>query len=422
MKNKFKQIALFCVETIQLRNADAQTRRLIVSLTHVASGVDKMPGECYDDFNMLTEIFRQTRIEIKGDQSMKHFHDVPADFVKRYPSSYPDDAPPVECPVCKKEIKSRAIKSSIPCRSNNAKLVGQGSGTTTGRSSHTAVVPVEDATMSSLKMMAACMSFMRGEANPSESSGLRTGLKIFGKPPGQLALGDHSSSDAASAGDNADNAEVAVSLVGRKDTLPGCIHAAQKKGLGNLDSLRADIQEDLLKATAPVPEIKASVDLSEPGESAAASGVARGSVAAKRKLADETRVLKKPSSRKLPAPSKQIPDINAPAVEVLAAKTSIMKYPFALKQLRTLKKKGRPTLSKTGKPEKVHYMGGAIYPIPKGMGRKDAPVNPVLRVFTRRGDKREQRIPYKPKSRESVQQAWDVACAAIETDPREVPG
>ena len=110
LKHKFKHLVHFCVETIQLRNADAQTRCLMVAIVHEASGEDKSPDECYQDFVDITEVFQEKRAEIRGEQSLKTFPEDPNQFMHRYPSAYPDDAQPVKCPLQKKDIKARTTK------------------------------------------------------------------------------------------------------------------------------------------------------------------------------------------------------------------------------------------------------------------------------------------------------------------------
>ena len=104
---------------------------------------------------------------------------------------------------------------------------------------------------------------------------------------------------------------------------------------------------------------------------------------------------------------------DSPAAEVLGARKTIANYPFAMKQLRSLKKrKGRPMIPKSGKLVTSHYMSGHIYPKYKG--------SPVMRVFARKGDRHEQRVPYDPKDKKDVENQWSLACAIIESDPRDV--
>ena len=119
-------------------------------------------------------------------------------------------------------------------------------------------------------------------------------------------------------------------------------------------------------------------------------------------------VLKKPAAVKL--------NEDASAVEVLKARKNVIFFPRALKQMSAKAKKKLKDRPKIGKKklENAHYMSGHIYP-----NHKSAK-GPLMRVFTRKGDRHEQRIPYDPKDRADAVRVWDLACACIETDPRPV--
>ena len=102
---------------------------------------------------------------------------------------------------------------------------------------------------------------------------------------------------------------------------------------------------------------------------------------------------------------------DAPAVDVLRAKRSVMPFAFALSQLRKKKKMpDRPNMK--AKAEATHYMGGHIYPRHQG--------KPILRVFARKGDRHEHRIPYDDRDKKDKDDKWHLACSIVETDPREV--
>jgi hypothetical protein len=407
MRNKYTHLVQFCVETLQLRNADAQTRRLLVATTHEASGEDKDPGACYEDFTMISDIFKQKRIDIKGEQSLKTFPVDPAEYIKRYPTSYPDDALPVKCPLSTRKILARTNKTSIPCRSNNAKIAGNAkqrqSSTISGQSS----APIEDTAMNTMKMMATCMQFLKGETKGSASSDVLTGLTIFGKDSGQSASHGQSPTSALTAEEDDGAASAMKPLVGRKDILPGCIAASAGQTHGNLKALRDKVIADLAIApsTSSIPEKKKEkVDEEKADE--------------EKEKADgkkEKAVIKRPASAKAPLkrPAAVLDD-NASVAEVFAAKKNITNFPFAISMLRKAKAlKNRPTIPKNRKLTNAHYMSGHIYTKYGGA--------PILRVFTRKGDRHEHRLPYEPKDNANVQQQWNLACAIIEADPRVVP-
>jgi hypothetical protein len=429
MKNKLKQVAHFCIENMQLRNADAQTRRLLVATVHEASNEDKSPEECFDDFLDLTESFRQKRTEIKGSQSMHTFYDDPTKFIRHHPGSYPDDAPPVKCPCSKKNIRTRANKSSIPCRRNNAKLAGKRD--TLGRNS-SSVVPygaaeasngnTDNSMMNSMKLIAGCMQILKGETKQSDNEELLTGLKIFGHGT-HGNTNEHQSQASSSMRACEDDVQV-TPLVGRKDTLPGCL-AKGKAGSsqGNLAALRQQIAGDLGE---PMVADRGS-DIKEKGRKRKKgddddddnASDADDEDSSDHPSVSKPKVLKKPAAKAVKSKTKVLKrpaaklDDNAPAADVLKARKSILLFPRALKQLQAMKtKKDRPKAPK--KLQNAHYMTGVIYPNYK------SPSGNIMRVFARKGDRHEQRIPYNPKDRADAMRAWDLACACIETDPRPV--
>ena len=114
------------------------------------------------------------------------------------------------------------------------------------------------------------------------------------------------------------------------------------------------------------------------------------------------------------APPKLDGNDNPSAVAVLEKKMSCLKFASAIAKLHKHKaKKGRPSMSlKGGKLQNAGYMSGRIY----GTYR----YKPCLRVYTRSGDKHEQRFPYDPKDKNDVKEKWHLACSSMELDPRPV--
>ena len=100
---------------------------------------------------------------------------------------------------------------------------------------------------------------------------------------------------------------------------------------------------------------------------------------------------------------------NPTPATVFAAKQSIFKYPSVVDALyKVSKKKDRPA----PKNQRTHYHGGHIY-MDKVSGRH-------LRVFTRKGDRHEQRIEIDWKDKSDVAMKWALACSCIEVDSRPV--
>ena len=425
LQHKFKHLVHFCVETIQLRNADAQTRRLMVAIVHEASGEDKDPDECFADFVEITEIFRSKRTEIRGEQSLSTFPEDPTRFIMRFPSAYPDDAHPVKCPLAKKDIRARANKTSIPCRVNNA-LVDKTKGMLAKTaSSSQAMVPATEACAvdNTLKIVASCMSFLRGDVGKRGDDDMPNWLHLTAKGKKRDWDVDGSPSSMDDRVEDVTDRQTEQPLVGRKD--PGCLvaHAAKKQG-NDLASLRAQLKADLLKSAAGKPRDEENEEgEEEDGKRRREEDGAAEEVAPKPKGSCKKRPASaEPACGALPPsasaavtivhkrPAADLPP-DAPAVDVLRAKRSVMRFEFALSQLRKKKKiAGRPILK--AKPETAYYMGGRIYPQLKG--------KPVFRVFARKGDRHEHNIPYDPNDKKDKEAQWHLACSIMETDPREV--
>ena len=121
-KNKIIHTVHFLVENLRLRNANAQTRRMIVSTINVASGCEIDADSAFDDYKEVGKQFNLKRSEIKGEQSLRTFFEDVKEVIKRVPDAYPDEHPPVKCPVKVKDIKKFANKHHTPCRDNNAQL------------------------------------------------------------------------------------------------------------------------------------------------------------------------------------------------------------------------------------------------------------------------------------------------------------
>ena len=427
LKNKFKHTVHFCVETLQLRNASAQTRRLLVAIVHEASGEDKDPDGCFQDFTTVTEIFRQKRMEIQGAQSLKVFPENASTFVARYPGAYPDEKQPVKCPLAKKAIKARTNKSTIPCRGSNAKVSNKKKAEPQPKATALAVPGSLDTSTSPLQMLTTCLQFMQGKSNqvPHVPETPLAGLKIFTNPSSGSAVDSSTAVDDTSA-----------ALVGRKDSLPGCLAKPAAKCVhGNLAALRDQVKADLGGAVAAPPpgdtddadDADAEVDdngsdASEPVKkkpAAKTAKTAKAAIAAPVPKGKPIKAMKAMKAMKAGKSSKKKKgpmldgNPNPSAAAVLKAKVSCMKFASAIAQLKSQKpKKNRPKIAKNGKLSNAEYMSGRIYTTHGG--------RPVLRVYTRKGDTHEQRIPYDPTDKADTSDAWHMACSAMEIDPRKV--
>jgi hypothetical protein len=190
LKNKFKQIAHFNIDVLQLRNADARTKRIIVATCHVASKMfDRDPSDAYADVQLFTDAQKSVRDGSKGPQSLKVFPLDPDDFVKRFPGSYPDDDLPVEPQVDIKLIKERANKDWVPLRGTNAKITtsqslsrpGSSQLSVVGHQQRAQAQPSVDGLDGPLMRQLLSM-FIQGGAGSASSASDIPGIHIFNSP------------------------------------------------------------------------------------------------------------------------------------------------------------------------------------------------------------------------------------------------
>ena len=119
LKNKMKHCADFMVRVLGLRHPSAKTKRLAVVIMHVASHMDPEPQRAYDDMQDFSVAMKCKRDVIKSTALLKTYPEDPAIFCARFPRVYPDNDPPVVCPLCESAIRSRCCKEVTPCRNSN---------------------------------------------------------------------------------------------------------------------------------------------------------------------------------------------------------------------------------------------------------------------------------------------------------------
>ena len=181
LKNKMRHLSSFLIESLQLRNPNADTKRRIVATLHVASGMlERDPRDAYDDVVDFADIMKLKRTMHKAPQSLKVFPRDVSEFVVRYPTAYTVEDPPVPCRCNVAAILERSTKAVIPVRSSNAK-VAKYQPTTLATASGAPVVQ----SMGLPLMMTMCKDmmeqFIHGKAPPDSASDI----------PGLTLLGNH---------------------------------------------------------------------------------------------------------------------------------------------------------------------------------------------------------------------------------------
>jgi hypothetical protein len=195
---------------------------------------------------------------------------------------------------------------------------------------------------------------------------------------------------------------------------------------GNLGSLQAKIQSDMLNASSPSGGGKAKAK-------AKAKGKAKAKAKAKAELGTpvDAKIKKRPSAgpdmpvdakiRKKPAATtpktknvatKTVEELgdNPSVAAVLQAHRSIFHFPKVVDKL--LKAKGRTDRPKPTR-DATWYFGGRLYTVLEKSGRI------LIRCYKRSGDTQEQRIAVDWTDKSDRDAMWGLACAVIEHDPRE---
>ena len=456
VKNKARHVSHFHVETLGLRNADGKTRRAILATLYEASGIDPTPDEAYSDMCMIAEIMRLKRDEIPGNQTMRTFPDDPAEFMKRYPTAYPDEDQPVPCPIDVKKINIRCTKELIPIRNSNDALVAlknnksirRQHSSVGGSSSHIPQMPFAPAQMGMLaggimqqfdmnqlmqmaRMMA--MNFINNPDGNAVHAAAEIPLTVFSQP--------RSSEESMPSASAADGEHASDSIIGRKYSgLPGCLMKATSgaDNAARLQALQADVDRSLKKTATKhdtqnahdargvdkdeKEEEEGAEEESDESDGEGAEKLTGNSMKGRPAASTCIKVKKsmKTTSTAMKSMKKTTPKAKMKAKERSSAKLrdvlgekpkTIGLFPHLVAELLKSKvPKGRPKPAKT--PTEYKKYGAKIY---YNKAKR------MLRVYSRPGDKLEQRIPIDFNNKASAAEAWSLACACIENDHRKPP-
>ena len=83
---------------------------------------DPDPDTAYGDVKDFGEVHKQTRDLLRGSQTMLTYPNDPARFRLSHPTAYPEDSPPIPCPISVDTILARARKEVTPLRSSNSRV------------------------------------------------------------------------------------------------------------------------------------------------------------------------------------------------------------------------------------------------------------------------------------------------------------
>ena len=432
-KHKFKHVAQFMVVSLQCRNPNQQSKRIVVATVHCAGGLNPSPDEAYNDVVLFTEAMKSARDSHRGPQSLKVFPADPVDFVARYPSAYDMMDGPVPSKIDKHVIMARSTKEVTPLRSGNKKLTRAQSSSSVASPGF----PMQDMWNSQMNPMMQMMartwmqSFMHS-GDPRQSG---ANLTIFQDTPispsdrGNFQMPASAGSQDSSPGALEDNIQSTASpshAGGFGDQVPGCLAIKKRAPSTSLALLQSATMAKIHKAQMSMSMGCESGDDGEdagddspvPIDKPSASTVvvikkpAASTVVVIKKPATSPDVIKKPATSpaastvvqtSLQRVNKDIGD--SPSVpDIIISGQSIFKYPQAVTTLQAqMAPDNRPAPTK----DAIKYNGGKIYFADKG-----------LRVVKRIGDRIDQLIPMDWGNTKSKKDGWALACAIIETDPR----
>jgi hypothetical protein len=446
LNNKMRMWVHFLINNLGCRNPDTVTKRLVLSALHMASGIDPSPEAAYDDIHRMSNIFRQKRDAIPGQQTLAVFPEEPATFMQRFPEAYPASDPPIDCPLDVLTLIDRARKEAMPARNTNIK-VRMCRKTTVPPPVHPQV-QVGGMSIGADVIERALRNYMVGNQSmldaPDHMGNMLRNLQVFApqpqRQPGRPAQPYTDQTDAIIP-------RAQQCMAGQTDPLPGCLAGLHRGDLaGDLQGLQAKIQADLQgRRTTDCAAGGRTDDLlaDDDGDDDDRAEPRRRSTGKRSSSTRSSRPRKRPaaspSSAASPTPSSP-PKTSSPEVKkrpsaasptptpspktsggsgksdfkttraVVMSGESVFKYPFAVDELAKLKPKSdRPTPNRG--PHAHH--GGKIY-------SATASGKDILRVYLRRGDTKWQRVPIDWKKPAEVKRSWSIACACIETDTRPV--
>ena len=144
MHNKIINTADFWIKHLGIRFACEKTKRLGISILHVAANLPVDPDLAYEHLHELQAVIVAKRSIIPGSSTLKVFPQDPNDFWNQYPDAYSKEHPPVSCRICDMAIFHRNTKTCIPARSSNNKIKAK-------HAKHTAPHPIMNTSNESWK-------------------------------------------------------------------------------------------------------------------------------------------------------------------------------------------------------------------------------------------------------------------------------
>ena len=420
--NKAKQLEIFMIKNVGLRNPCEKTRRMMVVIIHLASKVDLDPEACLDHIEEMRLIYEAKRGSYDAVATMPKFPSDVQEFMRLFPTAYDKEHPPAASALDVTEVKERCHSDVTPARSSNRlvrRMPRKGKppqSSLAAAPSCTALVPYTAADMShqvQLQQLQLLRDFMHGRSSTVPPIAAASASATLPAPsaPGSLAIDDRKPADGSAATPAHGDAGGGV---------PGCLAAKvteKPTPADKMAELRQKIKDDLNAAKAK-KKAKAKADVTKPKKKhkalLAAAAAAHKADEPEDSASDDKESDDSPGGDST-VDDKADGDKAAPKKNTKAKAKAKSKGILAEKEQRFKElfkrpaSKARPKFSK--KP--TAYGGGKIY----WSGAKKA-----LRVYRRTPqDKVEESVKFDEKDNADTHRAWSIACALIETHPRAVP-
>ena len=273
IENVCKHIAGFAVNVLGLRHPSAQTKVRIVASLYEAKGLDQDPTEAYKAVRHLGDAFKIKRdTNPNGELTLKVFPENVSEFIRMYPTKYPDSDPPVASMIDIDNMLERSHKANTPARDTNKRVKLKGKrGGITKTDEELATQRATASSSNNQDVIGGLLSYLCNRGSPKrddESNGFLQNFKDL------RGVRNPTADSAASSGDHdlfpvTRSAGFAAGEHG-VGQLAGCFAGHASRTTGNLPGLQSEIQvalsesqkkrKDLNKSenqggpeTAPVP-------------------------------------------------------------------------------------------------------------------------------------------------------------------------
>ena len=397
LKNKFRFAATFLITNLGIRHPDEATKKRVVVCVLMASKLDPEPNEAYEYVREFSTIFEQKRASISSAQTLANFPKDPSEFMTLFPSAYGEDDPPVNCRLDEQTILERCRPDITPLRSSNIRVKRSSTDLSIVPTTRHHPQPQDQVNTTLLGLLQHYMHKGSPESPPPDLSSNRK--PVCARPRSPLAIEDRE--DSSSHMDEATHPSISGGVASH--ITPPALIPPNTTRADKLRELSADISTSCAEARARAEgkrkkrsAANAKEDEDDEDEDEEEEEEEDDAPSASKKAAA--------ALKKKPAAARKTTAANKKAAKKKAAKEKSMIAIYA-KLSKARPKTRRPKASTTSCR---HYGGSILW---QGATKS-------FRVFKKLGDKKEERLRADPADKTDVKFKFGVACAMIESDPR----